>query len=456
MSRYFQPAKQSIRILRGYANGNGDRYSRLRWRLLLSYLAVMLATFGISGLATYGLFLKSLHRGMDDRLSILADGAAHSLTDVQKQWLTQAIRKRVDPTQLSPILPIDNDGDLDISWQNMRSPRQRIEWFDGSSQLLATSGRTFDFVPLQPDRSSAHNNQLYSLTRSIYKNINGQKMLQGYVRVSESVEVLEGELNYLRWVLGLGGIVGLGLTGLGSIWLTQQSLQPIQRNLQQLKQFTVDASHELRSPLTAVKIEVDELRSDLVDLLPVDRRRIEVISKGIEQIRYLVEDLLLLTRLDVNLGSHERQAIAIDEILEDLLELIESQAQNRQITLNSKLLSHVCVSGDRTQLPRLFRNLLDNALKYTPSGGTITVTMYRVKGAVNVKIIDTGIGIAKAHLPLVFDRFWQADIDGAGDRGGLGLGLAIAQSIARSHQGEIRVDSQLDRGSCFHVKLPLA
>jgi two-component system, OmpR family, manganese sensing sensor histidine kinase len=226
--------------------------------------------------------------------------------------------------------------------------------------------------------------------------------------------------------------------------------------LQQLQQFTVDASHELRSPLTAVKISVDVLQSESAEMLPADRHRIEVISKGIEQIRYLVEDLLLLTRMDVHLTAHEWRLIAVDEVLEDLLALLESQAEDRQITLESELLSAVNVNGDNTQLPRLFRNLLDNALKYTPAGGTVTVTMQQTNDAVTVRIIDTGMGIAGAHLPLVFDRFWRADINRADESSGLGLGLAIAQSIARSHRGEITVDSQLHLGSCFQVKLPLA
>ncbi len=439
-------AKQSI--------ASKHQYSRLRWRLLLSYLAVMLATFGISGLAIYGLFLKSLYHEMDERLGGLADGAAHNLVDVQK--------RSIDPTQIVtkteplPTIPIDSDGDLDISWQSMKLPRQRIEWFDEHRQFLTASGRNFDFVPLQPDLVSAHHPQFYSLTRTVFKNINGKKIVQGYVRVNESVEVLEAELSDLRWILGLGGLVGLGLTGLGGIWLTQQSLQPIQNNLDQLQQFTVDASHELRSPLTAVKISVDVLRSNTAGLLPADRHRLEVISKGIEQIRYLVEDLLLLTRMDGQLIAHEWRLIAVDEVLEDLLDLLASQAQEKQITLKSNLMSYINVNGDNTQLPRLFRNLLDNALKYTPDGGTITVTMQRAKGAVNVSIIDTGMGIAGANLPRVFDRFWRADVERTSGRSGLGLGLAIAQSIARSHQGEITVDSQLNQGSCFQVKLPLA
>jgi signal transduction histidine kinase len=454
MSRYSQQvAKQTI--------ASDRQYSGLRWRLLLSYLAVMLATFGIAGMAIYGLFVRSLYRQMDERLGVLADAAAHSLTDIQQRSLA-VVGTSINPAQMAtltdslPTRSIDLDGDLDISWQKMRSPTQGIEWFDSHRQLITYSGRVFGSVPLQPDLHSVQTGQLHSLTLTVYKNLNRQKNIQGYVRVNESVRVLEAELSQLQWVLGIGGIVVLGLTGMGSVWLTQQSLQPIRHNLQQLQQFTVDASHELRSPLTAVKISVDVLRSESAGMLPADRHRIEVISKGIEQIRYLVEDLLLLTRMDVHLTAHEWRLIAVDEVLEDLLELLESQAQDRQIMLKSNLLSAVNVNGDNTQLPRLFRNLLDNALKYTPAGGTVTVTMQRTNDTVTVRIIDTGMGIAGAHLPLVFDRFWRADINRADASSGLGLGLAIAQSIARSHRGEITVDSQLHLGSCFQVKLPLA
>jgi two-component system, OmpR family, manganese sensing sensor histidine kinase len=446
MSKDSQLATQSII--------NDLKCSRLRCRLLVSYLLVMLGIFGISGLVVYGLFVKTLHREMDERLEILASGAAHQLTDVQKQSLkpTQVVPKVED----LPKISIDTDGDLDISWQNMRLPAQGIEWFNPDCQLLISSGRSFPFVPLQPNAPKLQNSQLHSLTQTVYQNINGKKTLQGYVRVSESLQEIKAELGELQWILGAGGIVGTILTGLGGILLTQRSLQPIQENLQQLQQFTADASHELRSPLTAIKISVDLLRSDSADLPSADQHRIEVISKGIEQIRYLVEDLLLLTKLDIHLIAHEWRLIAVDEVLEDLLDLLESQAQAKQITLKSKLVYDTKVHGDNTQLPRLFRNLLDNALRYTPDGGTVTVTMYRAKGAINISIVDTGMGIDRVHLPRVFDRFWRAGLQQTGEQHGLGLGLAIAQSIARSHNGEISVDSQLNRGSCFEVKLPLA
>lgn len=438
-----QPVKQAA---------TDRQYSGLRWHLLLSYLAVMTATFGISGVAIYGLFVKSLYQQVDHRLAVLADAAAHSLSDIQQ--------RRIDPTLIEtpskhpPLNSIDQDGNLDVSWHKLRSLTQGIEWFDGQQHLLARSGQVFAVNPIQPEIHLIQNNQIRSLTLPIYNHQNGQ--LQGYVRVSEAMQSLEAEFSLLQWVLGLGGIVALGLTGVGSVWLAQQSLQPIRRSLQQLKQFTADASHELRSPLTAVKLSVDVLRNDSDRLHPEDRRRVEAIATGVDQIRFLVENLLLLTQIDADQAkSYECRPIAIEEVLDDLLELLELQAEERQITLKANLLPDAIVNGDATQLPRLFINLLDNALKYTPVGGTVTVSMQRTARTITVSIEDTGMGIAPEHLPHVFDRFWRADAARTGDQQGLGLGLTIAQAIAHYHRGEISVTSQLGVGSCFGVRLPL-
>jgi len=146
----------------------------------------------------------------------------------------------------------------------------------------------------------------------------------------------------------------------------------------------------------------------------------------------------------------------LEEILEDLLEQLEPQAAAAQIRCTSHLVANVQVNGDASQLVRLFANLLDNALKYTPSGGTVTLAMTPMDGMVMVRVEDTGIGIAPEHLERVFDRFWRADAAREREQGGLGLGLAIAQAIAQQHGGEIRVTSQIGTGSCFQVRLPLA
>ncbi|CAN1211505.1 histidine kinase [Tumidithrix helvetica PCC 7403] len=431
------------------------QYSGLRWRLWFSYLAMMTAIFGISGTTIYGLFVKNLYQQVDDRLRLLADAAAHSLVDIQQKRIDVPL---IDAGRVRlPMRRIDLDGDLDVSWYNLRQTTQGIEWFDANYQRLATSGWVLTSAPLQPEIDSVQTGTLRSLTLAVYNPKNRRSQIQGYVRVSESVQSLEDQLHQLQWVFGVGGILALGLAGTGSIWLTQQSLRPIRQSFEQLKQFTADASHELRNPLTAVKLSVDVLRSDVERFSPEERQRIETIAIGIDQIRFLVEDLMLLARMDADRSNvQEQRRIALDEILEDLLELLESQAVERQIALKSDLIPDAIVKGDATQLPRLFRNLFENALKYTPIGGSVTVSMQRSDRTITVSIQDTGMGIAPQHLPKVFDRFWRADAARSSQQPGLGLGLAIAQAIACQHQGKVTVTSELGVGSCFQVQLPLA
>jgi signal transduction histidine kinase len=165
-----------------------------------------------------------------------------------------------------------------------------------------------------------------------------------------------------------------------------------------------------------------------------------------------------LARTDAmgNTPSVEWRAIPVDELLEDLIDFLSPQAQAKKITLKLNLAEEVFVKGDSAQLKRLFSNLLENALQYTPPGGTVTVSTASQDKFTAIGVEDTGIGIAPEHVPLVFYRFWRADKARSHRTEGSGLGLAIAQAIAQRHGGEIALSSQVGVGSCFEVRLPIA
>ena len=289
------------------------------------------------------------------------------------------------------------------------------------------------------------------------KGIKPHKTLQGYVRTSEPLAEVEEELERLRWGLGWSGLVALVGCGIGSWWLTQQSLQPIEQSFQRLKQFTADASHELRSPLTAIHTSVEVMQTHPERIHPADSRKLTVIASATAQMTQMIEDLLLLARADGEVLHQPSQTILpLNELLEEVVDSFALQAEAKSIALKADLAIATPVKGDANQLKRAFHNLLANALQYTPEGGTVTVTASTQDDWVTVKITDTGIGIAPEHLSLVFDRFWRADQARTRRAGGSGLGLAIVQGIVRSHRGEITVSSQLEVGSCFQVHLPLA
>jgi signal transduction histidine kinase len=194
-----------------------------------------------------------------------------------------------------------------------------------------------------------------------------------------------------------------------------------------------------------------------LDAIVTKLRRKEAIASATNQMARLVEDLLLLARTDATTATPTQawNAIPLEELLEDAIEFLEPKAEAKDISLKFNWKTSVSVMGDAAQLIRLFSNLVENALQYTPSGGVVTLSLRQIDKFAIVSVEDTGIGIDPEHLPLIFDRFWRADRARSYRSEGSGLGLAIGQAIAVRHGGDITVSSQLGVGSCFKVRLPV-
>jgi signal transduction histidine kinase len=336
-----------------------------------------------------------------------------------------------------------------------------LSWYDEKGNELAKQGSIQVDLPLRVGILTLPRDRIRTFTIPVYSRQLDQPdlKLEGYIRASESMSEIEDVINWLRWGFGVGGVVALALTGVGGVWLVNESLKPTRQSFEQLKQFTADASHELRSPLTAIKTSIDVILKHPERIHPKDARKLSAIASATNQMIRLVEDLLLLARstaVNPALSSIELKPILLDKILQDLIALLEPQAQSRKIALKSSLTPGLMVLGDTSKLNRLFSNLLENALQYTPQGGTVVLTLGRVNRFVIISIEDTGIGIAPERLKLVFQRFWRADRARSYRSGGQGLGLSIAQAIAQQHDGEITVSSKEGMGSCFRVRLPLA
>ncbi|GAB4365457.1 MAG: HAMP domain-containing sensor histidine kinase [Elainellaceae cyanobacterium] len=425
------------------------QFRALCWQLLFSYLGVMTGVVSISTLVVYQVVAHTLYRQIDQQLVSLADAAAHNLRAIQTNQ--SEINTRVSRS-------LDDDGDLDIPWQDLQETHQSIEWFDANKQLLGKAGRRFPDIPLRDGFHVLHHNALRTLTIPVYlpQSAGLANTLAGYVRVSESGEEVEEELERLLIGLGVGGAIAIVLIGGTGWWLTQRSIQPIEQNVIRLQQFTADASHELRSPLTAIRTSIEVMQSHPERVHPADSPKLEAIANATAQMTQLVEDLLLLARTDTTAPPlKEYQTIPLDELLEDLMTFLEPQAEAKTIQLDwSGVSTSIQIRGNAAQLRRMFANLVENAVQYTSAGGNVRISTYLAGGTVVVSIKDTGIGIAPEHIPYLFDRFWRADQARSRRVGGAGLGLAIAQAIAQAHAGEITVISQINVGSCFQVKLP--
>ncbi|MDJ0702852.1 MAG: HAMP domain-containing sensor histidine kinase [Leptolyngbyaceae cyanobacterium MO_188.B28] len=424
-------------------------FQSLRWRLLLSYLAVMAAILSAFGAGVYIFFSRSLYTELDKKLLTLAQSAAPSMAEVKEEG--SAYLEQVD----------------EVPWRDIfNRDQQSLEWFDADGALLANRGALSPgFQPKPGARIQWQGEEPWPMrtyTISIYSdrpapNPPSPPSLEGFIRATQSTEAIAIAQRQLLWGLGMGGAMALGLVGAGGLWLTQRALKPVEQSFNQLQQFTADASHELRSPITAVKTSVEVMRNHPERIHPKDIKKLAAIASATTQMSRLVEDLLFLARSGGEsnaMPTRDWEVVCLNKALQDLIELLDPTAHSQGLTLEAHWLAQVSVMGDPFQLTRLFSNLLGNAFQYTPSGGNVTIEVDKRHRFAIISIKDTGIGIAPEHLSQVFDRFWRADKARSHQKGGMGLGLSIVQAIVEQHNGKITVNSQVGVGSCFQVHLP--
>ena len=449
------------------------QFQVLRVRLLTSYIGVVLAVLGVSLFTVYEVVAYNLNRQLNNHLFSLATSSAQAMGLIEHEYAELVADSEagangsLSPEELSQPLTLDRLKDayggpsLQLQLpENFASQPQGIEWYDNNRIPIVREGQLFADWPLPQRLSSARIVQKQGMrTMSLAATAigeNGEPFILGYVRVSYSIVALKAELRRLKWGLGLGFIVAAGVAALSTAWLTTQSLQPVVNSFDQLKRFTADAAHELRSPLTVVRGAIALIESHPERVHPNDLQTLLAAASASKQMSQSIDRMLLLARLDgqADLNTSEWRPVEVDEILEDTLALIEIEAQRRDIQLSTNLAPDIRVSGNPEQLKLLLANILENALQYTPANGTVDVSVSRSSQTAIIEIQDTGIGIAPDQLSSVFNRFWRADAARACRKHGSGLGLAIAKSIARVHEGKISVTSQLGTGTTFCITLP--
>lgn len=416
----------------------------------LAYLTAMSVIFGISATSVYYFFRAGLLNDQDERLQTLAQAAVPSLQTIKTKG-TQYL-------------------DKDLPWRSLFENHQSLEWFDANGKLIATEGTNLPNFPLTKSASISRLNEgspvveqhgnVRSVSIAVYTDDSEQKTLrlEGYIRVNESTEEFNKRMNQLQLGLEVGGVTVLILSSISGMLLTSLSIRPVTQSYQNLKQFTADASHELRNPLTVIMTTVELMENHSEQFSADDVRKLKTISSSTTQIRHIVEDLRFLSHTDaiVDPAILEYPKVPLDEILQDLADTFETDAQNKELSFESYLSTGIHIKGDTHQLKRLFANLLENAIKYSRTGGIVRLFLEKQKLFAVVRVEDTGIGIPKEYIPLVFQRFWRAETARVQAKEGLGLGLAIAQAIAQRHLGKITVNSKVGVGSCFQVHLPLA
>ena len=265
---------------------------------------------------------------------------------------------------------------------------------------------------------------------------------------------LEDEYAALILSFGIAALLALVLFAAGGSFLTRKSVEPIERTMNYMRRFMADAAHELRTPLTVLRSRAEVALARDTEPSP-SREALLSIEQETARLGRIVEDLLLLARSDAGAAPPPLQAVFLDDVVSDAVSATSALAERGGVTLRMDQFEEAPVLGDAVLLHQLVLILVDNAIKYTPAGGAVDVSVTRAASGATLTVRDTGQGIPADKLPHVFERFFR--VDQARSRGnGAGLGLSIAQWIADVHGARIELHSELGQGTTAEVRFPAA
>lgn len=227
-------------------------------------------------------------------------------------------------------------------------------------------------------------------------------------------------------------------------------------HLERMRQdFVANVSHELRTPLTVIHGYLETLLNQDFKAIRDPKKIFEQMYQQSLRMERLVEDLLLLSRLDTDLTENEKlKKVAVPFILRAIADDAKIISGDRHHTIHLELDESLEIAGIESELRSVFSNIIFNAINYTPADGHIYVKWYQDKTHIYFKVTDTGIGIAKEHLPRITERFYRVDQDRSRQTGGTGLGLAIVKHALLRHKGQLQIESQLGKGSTFTCIFP--
>lgn len=243
--------------------------------------------------------------------------------------------------------------------------------------------------------------------------------------------------------------------GFLSYYLAVRTLKPIEEANESLERFTADASHELRTPISAMQSEIEVALMNPKLKLSESKAILQSNLEELAKLTALSDGLLKLAR--VGNGSLPRQPVNMRGLIKSSVKDIESSAKSRKVAIKVSGNSDISVLGDKSSLAEALKIILDNAIKYSPEKSEVEVRVSHNQKQVTIKVQDQGIGIKATELPYIFERFYRADSSRSKSKvEGYGIGLAIAKNIIELHRGTISVVSEPEQGSIFTVKLPLS
>ena len=274
------------------------------------------------------------------------------------------------------------------------------------------------------------------------------------VYVGKDVTAMYNGMEKATYALAFLGAIALVIATIVGHILSGKAMIPLRQAYEKQRQFAADASHELRTPLSVVMASAELLQNDPSIQSPFLRQVIDDVRDEVKKMTKLVSDLLVVARSDNKALKLKPQKFNLSALIEQTARLMQPLAEQKKIDLQAENLPKVEIQADEQKIRQLVLILVDNAVKYTPDGGRVSVRYESTeKGRVRFSGSDTGIRIAKEDQAKVFDRFYRVDKARSREMGGNGLGLAIAQEIVHLHKGRIWIQSELGQGTTFFVEL---
>jgi heavy metal sensor kinase len=442
-------------------------FMSIRTRLTIWYLLVMVVLLLLFSTLAYFMPARRLYQNLDNSL----------LSRALQLKATPVFADR--PNEL--LLSFDSNGNLMQEFGPAIDP--------GSIAPLVKQAQTGEDVFLTTVTADKQGVRLYATSLKVPFND------QIVIVVGQLTSGITGPLAAFRFVLIIAGVIVVVMAGIGGLFLASRVLRPVEqitKTAQEIgegdlsrridvktndelgklastlndmigrleeafnrqRQFTADASHELRTPLAIMQAEATLALSK--ERTEDDyRKSLETISQESSYMSSVIGKLLFLARSDAGKEQLNFENVDIKNLIVELSTNIEALAQDKGIKFTVDAQESLIVNGDKVKLRQLFINILENAIRYTPNDGNISVSAVKKDGNALVAISDTGIGIPPEHLPHIFERFYRVDKARSRAEGGVGLGLAIAKYIAESHGGKIELESQVGKGTTFRITIPL-
>ncbi len=495
---------------------NFSFFRSLRFQIVFSYLIILVATLTIFSIQIYYNLREILYQRTDSFLILKMEGVEDALRtywktqklEMASDWaLAYLFKFDHGKNEDGKFKEIANDLTskkiVSSSSPSGSSSDFIVNIFDPKGHLVSTS---FQYLPSRELEQKMlrggsyletsqfeHPQGTLIPTRVLTKAVIDGKDIRAYIQVIASLLPVWSRLEDLKQLIFLRVPFVIVISGLASIFFIRATLKPINKmirairevrseNLARLqvpdtndeiaglaetfnemvgrleksfnsqKQIVQDVSHELKTPLTVLKGEIE---------VTLKKKRTAEEYEGlllsnqeeVEKMQTIVDNLLILARFDHHDFRLEMKRLDLEKVIHGVIREVGVLAKAKNIQIDMQAKGGISLEGHQEHVHRLFRNLIENAIKYTPNDGYVRIFSYERRGFIAVDVCDNGVGIPVEHLPHVFDRFYR--VDNARSGKGFGLGLSIAKSIAAAHKGEIQVESFLGKGSTFRVLFPM-